>query len=122
MIEKITEFLKEINPDTIIKSPSRINLINPLDAVEGDFWMPTVTIEGKNNPLSVFIYLKRIKRKSKIVIYHLNSKKKLEIHKHIEENLNLDISYIKDQFYGELKLIYGSLYRIFLMNKNLGDS
>ncbi|MBD3193668.1 MAG: hypothetical protein GF317_01330 [Candidatus Lokiarchaeota archaeon] len=117
MIVDIIEFFKELNPDIIIKSPSRINLINPLDAVEGDFWMPSVAIEGLNNPLSVFVYLKRIERNSKIVIYHLDRRNNSEIHKNLERDLNLDISYIKDQFSGELKLVYGSLYRIFLTNK-----
>ena len=58
MLKQILEFINKLNPKVVIQAPSRINLVNPLDAVEGDFWMPSVAINGKNNPLSAFVYIK----------------------------------------------------------------
>ena len=58
MLKSIKKFFKSLNPEIIVQAPSRINLINPLDAVEGDFWMPSVAITGVKNPLSVFLYIK----------------------------------------------------------------
>jgi len=55
LIREILEFLRSKNPEIIVQAPSRVNLINPLDAVEGDYWMPSVAINGINNPLSAFI-------------------------------------------------------------------
>jgi galactokinase/mevalonate kinase-like predicted kinase len=60
MIEEnlIIEFLKEQQPQIITKAPARINLINPLDAVEADFWAPSMAISSKENPLSCYCYVK----------------------------------------------------------------
>ena len=60
-----------MNPEIIIQAPSRVNLINPLDAVEGDYWMPSVAINGKNNPLSAFVYIKKNKEFSKVRSYKI---------------------------------------------------
>lgn len=59
MLDKIKDFFLSKNPSILVQAPSRINLINPLDAVEGDYWMPAVAINGLNNPLSSFIYIKK---------------------------------------------------------------
>ena len=58
-----------LNPERITQAPARINIINPLDAVEGDFWMPSVAINGVKNPLSVFVYIKEIEGDSQIKVY-----------------------------------------------------
>ncbi|MFW9970332.1 MAG: hypothetical protein ACFFDF_09040, partial [Candidatus Odinarchaeota archaeon] len=60
MLSDIKKFLLDLKPDIIVQAPARINLINPLDAVEGDFWMPSVAINGLKNPLSAFLYIKKI--------------------------------------------------------------
>jgi len=52
LLKDIINFLLSLNPDIIIQAPSRINLINPLDAVEGDFWMPWF----EEPSLCIFIY------------------------------------------------------------------
>ena len=73
-VEKIVkDFLFSHNPDIVVQAPSRINLINPLDAVEGDFWMPSVAINGKTNPLSVFLYIKKTELKSILKIYSFDN-------------------------------------------------
>ena len=78
----ILNFIKSLKPEIIVQAPSRINIINPLDAVEGDFWMPSVAINGIKNPLSVFLYLKKTKTPSKVLLYKIiddNDKISLEI-------------------------------------------
>ena len=69
LLKDIKNFLLSLNPDIIIQAPSRINIINPLDAVEGDFWMPSVAINGLKNPLSVFLYIKEIEGESRLKVY-----------------------------------------------------
>ncbi|MFW9818809.1 MAG: hypothetical protein ACFFE5_04300, partial [Candidatus Thorarchaeota archaeon] len=69
MLQDVKNFLLSLNPDIIIQAPSRINLINPLDAVEGDFWMPSVAINGIVNPLSTFLYIKEIQNESRLTVY-----------------------------------------------------
>ena len=59
MLNRVKDFFLTKNPDIMVKAPSRINLINPLDAVEGDYWMPAVAINGYDNPLSTFVYIKK---------------------------------------------------------------
>ena len=71
LLKEIKTFLLSVNPDMIIQAPSRINIINPLDAVEGDFWMPSVAINGLKNPLSVFLYIKEIEGESRVKLYTL---------------------------------------------------
>jgi galactokinase/mevalonate kinase-like predicted kinase len=69
MLNIVRKFFLTKNPDIMVKAPSRINLINPLDAVEGDYWMPAVAINGYKNPLSTFVYIKRINLPSCYNIY-----------------------------------------------------
>jgi len=119
--EYIKNYFKKLNPDILIHSPSRINLINPLDAVEADFWMPAVAIDGKNYPLSVFVYIKEISNTNKIKFFQLNYDKKgnPNIKLREEKKLVKNINEIKNQFEGEYKLIYASLYRLYLINSSL---
>ena len=72
LLKIIKDFLSNLNPDITVQAPSRINLINPLDAVEGDFWMPSVAINGRHNPLSAFLYIKGIDQQSRIKIYAID--------------------------------------------------
>ena len=69
MLQQILDFIKRLNPDILIQAPARINLINPLDAVEGDFWMPSAAINGLDNPLSVFVYIKRTEMFGSVKFY-----------------------------------------------------
>ena len=71
MLKRILDFINSLNPEIVIQAPSRINLINPLDAVEGDFWMPSVAINGINNPLSAFVYIKPREDVSIIKSYYI---------------------------------------------------
>ena len=71
LLKSIIKFLSSINPEIIVQAPSRINLINPLDAVEGDFWMPSVAINGRENPLSAFFYIKKRINTSRIKFYEV---------------------------------------------------
>ena len=112
MLESIKKFIFSLNPDIVVQAPSRINLINPLDAVEGDFWMPSVAINGKNNPLSTFLYIKQIEKPSRVKIYKVVNQfvnYKLEIE--FEEILAKEINEIQKKFNDNFKLIYGSIYR-----------
>jgi galactokinase/mevalonate kinase-like predicted kinase len=116
--EYIRNFFDEINPEIVVQAPSRINLINPLDAVEGDFWMPAVAIEGKSNPLSAFVYIREISKGNKIKYFQLISDRdgNPRITLKQEKNLDIKIETIKKHFNSELKLIYASLYRIYITN------
>jgi galactokinase/mevalonate kinase-like predicted kinase len=119
MFNTILNFIKSRKPDIIVQAPSRINIINPLDAVEGDFWMPSVAINGIENPLSAFLYLKRIKAPSKVILYKIDTKSSeysIEIEQ--EEDLSKDIEEVKKKMNGDLKLIYASIYRFHLTNSN----
>jgi len=73
LLKSIKDFLISLKPDIIIQAPSRINLINPLDAVEGDFWMPSVAINGVDNPLSPFFYIKNIVQESRLIVYTMKN-------------------------------------------------
>ncbi|MBD3211121.1 MAG: hypothetical protein GF311_00820 [Candidatus Lokiarchaeota archaeon] len=117
MYEQIKTYFQNLNPDIIVHAPSRINLINPLDAVEADSWMPAMAIEGKVNPLSVFLYLKYTKKNPKIKLYRIESDKvsddsRYRIDISMEEELIHDVQKIKMKLNGEFKLIYASFYRI----------
>ncbi len=121
IVEYIKNYFNKLKPDILVHSPSRINLINPLDAVEADFWMPAVAIEGEDYPLSVFVYIKEIRNRSKIKIFQLdydnNGNANIKL---IEEKiLTKSINEVKSQFLGEYKLIYASLYRLYLTNNTL---
>ena len=74
MYKEIIQFIRIQKPELIIQAPSRINLINPLDGVEGAFWMPSVAINGIKNPLSVFIFIKKSKKVSKIKLFSIHAK------------------------------------------------
>ncbi len=99
-----------MNPDVIIQAPSRINLINPLDAVEGDYWMPSVAIDGVNNPLSVFLYIKPLDSANRVKL--LKIKDTLKIETILEEDFSPDIEELKSGFKGGFKLVYASIYRL----------
>ena len=104
--------------DLIVQAPSRINLINPLDAVEGDFWMPSVAINGVNNPLSAFFYIKKIKEKSILKIYEFkDSSKKYEISLVYNKRLFKKKTEIQKMIHGKTKLIYASVNKLFDINK-----
>ncbi len=112
MLKSINQFLNRIKPDIVIQAPARINLINPLDAVEEDSWMPSVAINGIEKPLSVFLYIKKIENKSRIIHYKIKeSPQNYEIIIETEEILEKDIKNIKKKFNGDFKLIYASIYR-----------
>jgi galactokinase/mevalonate kinase-like predicted kinase len=113
MLEQILEFIDKMNPEIIIQAPSRINLINPLDAVEGDFWMPSVAINGLDNPLSAFIYIKSRERYSVIKSYSLfDIYGELNIHIEHEEKISKDKTKLEAKLNSKLKLVYASLYRL----------
>ncbi|MFX1389638.1 MAG: mevalonate kinase [Promethearchaeota archaeon] len=117
MLESIKDFIFSLKPDIVVQAPSRINLINPLDAVEGDFWMPSVAINGINNPLSVFFYIKKSEKESLLKIYTI---KKMEggysfILKS-EENLSQTENGLYNELKGKNKLIYGSIYGLIKLN------
>lgn len=119
MHNTIIKFIKSLKPDIIVQAPSRINLINPLDAVEGDFWMPSVAINGIKNPLSVFLYLKKKKAPSKVLLYKIiNDFDNYSLEIEYKEDLSKDIEEIKKKMKGDLKLIYASIYRFHLTNSN----
>jgi len=114
MINEILSFLREQNPDIVIQAPSRINLINPLDAVEGDFWMPSVAINGYTNPLSAFFYIKKTSDKSKIKSFSIKEDTdKFSIIMEKEEFISKDILDFKKKFNETFRLFYGSIYRFY---------
>ena len=117
MLQQILEFIKELHPDTLIQAPARINLINPLDAVEGDFWMPSAAINGLDNPLSVFVYIKRTEMFGSVKFYtNLDGASKLNICVSKEEKIEKDLNDIKKKIKGEFKLFYASMYRLIKTN------
>ena len=112
MLEQILGFINNLTPEVVIQAPSRINLINPLDAVEGDFWMPSVAINGIINPLSAFVYIKPREQGSIIKsysIYDKNGKFNIQIER--EEEITKYKTKPKDKLNGEFKLFYASVYR-----------
>lgn len=119
LLKIIKDFLSNLNPDIIVQAPSRINLINPLDAVEGDFWMPSVAINGKHNPLSAFLYIKKIDKESRIKMYtinYVNTSFSIEII--TEERLVKNKSELLKTLTTKQKLIYASIYRLLNMNSS----
>ena len=117
MLQQILEFIKPLKPDILIQAPARINLINPLDAVEGDFWMPSAAINGLDNPLSVFVYIKRRKMLGSVKYYsYLESGGKLNIYVSKEEKIEKDLNNIKKKLKGDFKLLYASIYRLIKTN------
>jgi galactokinase/mevalonate kinase-like predicted kinase len=122
MLNNIKKFLVNLNPNIIVQAPSRINLVNPLDAVEGDFWMPSMAINGKNDPLSVFLYIKEINEESKLKIYTISDKKnhfKFEI---IYDEIFLkETEDIKREFEGRQRLVYASVFRLIEMSSYFAE-
>lgn len=117
LLNSIKEFLFSLKPEVIIQAPSRINLINPLDAVEGDYWMPSVAINGVKNPLSAFFYIKNIAYQSRLKIYEVKedaSNFSFEIIK--DEKLLKSKDEIEKQLRGPDKLIYASIGRFIKMS------
>ena len=117
MLKQILDFIKSLNPDILIQAPARINLINPLDAVEGDYWMPSAAINGLNNPLSVFIYIKRKEMFGSVKFYsNLDATGKLNICVSKEEKIEKDLNDIKKKSKGEFRLFYASINRLIKTN------
>lgn len=113
MIDAIVNFFRSKNPELIIQAPSRINLINPLDAVEGDYWMPSVAINGEKNPLSVFAYFKNTNKQSRVKIYKYEKTNKPQIQiKNKEEISENNLFSYKKKFSTESRLFYASIYRL----------
>ncbi|MBY8988370.1 MAG: hypothetical protein KGD61_07940 [Candidatus Lokiarchaeota archaeon] len=112
MLRQILEFINILNPKIVIQAPSRINLINPLDAVEGDFWMPSVAINGINNPLSAFVYIKPREKVSVIKSYSIYDKfGTFNIQIEHEEQISKFKTKLEEKLNGEFKLFYASIYR-----------
>ncbi len=117
MLQQILDFIRGLNPDILIQAPARINLINPLDAVEGDYWMPSAAINGLDNPLSVFVYIRRRKIVSSVKFYsNLDDAGKLNICISKEEKIEKALNEIKKKSKGEFKLFYASIYRLLKTN------
>jgi galactokinase/mevalonate kinase-like predicted kinase len=117
MLQQILDFIKGLNPDILIQAPARINLINPLDAVEGAFWMPSAAINGLYNPLSVFVYIKRRELFSSVKFYsNLDDTGKLKICVSKEEKIEKDLNAKMKKLKGEYKLFYASVYRLIKTN------
>ena len=119
MFNKIEAFFRSKDPEIIVQAPSRINLINPLDAVEGDYWMPAVAINGLNNPLSTFIYIKKIDRTS---YYNLYEFKDGEIHLVSKNLIELEKSKLLDQTQKKKDLVKASIFRFSLSHPNFWES
>lgn len=123
LLKDIKNFLLSLNPDIIIQAPSRINIINPLDAVEGDFWMPSVAINGLKNPLSVFLYIKETEGESRLKVYAV--KKMMDQYSFevkSEEILSKNRNEVKTKLKGQNKLIYASIYRFCKMSSYFKSS
>ena len=113
MLKQILEFINKINPEIAIQAPARINLINPLDAVEGDFWMPSVAINGISNPLSAFVYIKSREMESAIKTYSIKENDgKFEIQIEEEEEISKLKTTLEVKLSSKLKLVYASLLRL----------
>jgi len=122
MLNSILNFLKSLKPEMIVQAPSRINLINPLDAVEADFWMPAVAINGIENPLSVFLYIKKTKSISRFRIYRVIKNSKGYIFEiETEEELIKSMEDLKEKCLGECALIYASIYRLSKMSASFWE-
>ena len=117
MLEQILEFINNLNPRIVIQAPSRINLINPLDAVEGDYWMPSVAINGVKNPLSVFVYMKPRETDSIVKFYSIYDKQgrfNIQI-EHVEQVPKYK-TYPEEKLNGKFKLFYASVSRFIKTN------
>jgi len=118
LLEEIKRFFYSLNPEIVVQAPSRINLINPLDAVEGDFWMPSVAINGIKNPLSVFSYIKKCDNPSTIKFYKIIKKGTIyTFEEDFTEELIKEKSLLKNNLRDEIKLCYASIYRFSKTNR-----
>jgi galactokinase/mevalonate kinase-like predicted kinase len=123
LLDAIKGFINSLNPDVIIQAPSRINLINPLDAVEADFWMPSVAINGIVNPLSTFVYVKKIHSRSKILKYNIiETQNKYKFELECEEYLIKQINNLSNHKNSDFLLFYASVYRLFQTNPYYKDA
>jgi len=117
MLKQILEFINKLNPNIVIQAPSRINLINPLDAVEGDYWMPSVAINGINNPLSAFVYIKRREKVSFVKFYSIyDNFGTFNIQIEYEEQILKYKFNPEEKLNGKFKLFYASVYRLIKTN------
>ncbi|NVM34790.1 MAG: hypothetical protein HWN81_04290 [Candidatus Lokiarchaeota archaeon] len=117
MLKLIKDFFFSLEPDIVIQAPARINLINPLDAVEGDYWMPSVAINGLNNPLSAFLYIKKVEKGSQLKVFTVKKLKyRYSLEVIYEEYLSKNKSDVRNKLKGQNKLIYASIYRFIKMN------
>jgi len=122
LLKSIKEFFFSLKPDIVIQAPARINLINPLDAVEGDFWMPSVAINGLDNPLSAFLYIKKINEESRLKIYTMKKLiLKWSVECNYEEKLSKSRNEIRIKLKGKNKLIYASIYRFYKMSSHFEE-
>ncbi|MFX1280895.1 MAG: hypothetical protein ACFFA3_16085 [Promethearchaeota archaeon] len=122
MLEIIKNFLSNLKPDIIVRAPSRINLINPLDAVEGDFWMPSVAIHGKKNPLSAFLYIKKVSEENRLKIYSIdNLKVTCSITLESEINLLKNLAGDLKDLGGKERLVCESINRLITVNSNFKE-
>jgi galactokinase/mevalonate kinase-like predicted kinase len=118
LLESILNFFYSINPNVVVQAPSRINLINPLDAVEGDFWMPSIAITGISNPLSVFLYLKKTPESNRLKIYNIKKTTEgYQIELEYEESICKNFNEISKKFNDDSKLVYASIYRLYKTNQ-----
>lgn len=107
----------------IIQAPSRINIINPLDAVEGDFWMPSVAINGLKNPLSVFLYIKEIEGESRLKVYTVKEvRNQYSVEIKNEEIVSKSKNKVTANLKGQNKLIYASIYRLCKMSSHFKNA
>lgn len=111
LLNQIIKYINTLNPAITVQAPSRINLINPLDAVEGDFWMPSVAVNGFKNPLSTFVYVKKIRSESKVKFYDFRKEGDRFDFKVSEYILNKSRIKLKKNMIDDMKLINGSIYR-----------
>jgi galactokinase/mevalonate kinase-like predicted kinase len=117
MLKQILEYINKLSPKIVIQAPSRINLVNPLDAVEGDFWMPSVAINGINNPLSAFVYIKPREKLSVIKLFSIYDKfGTFNIQIKHEEQISKFKTKPEEKLTGEFKLFYASIYRFIKTN------
>ncbi|MCP4760824.1 MAG: hypothetical protein GY870_03515 [archaeon] len=136
--DDILRFIHTKSPEIIVKAPSRINLINPLDAIEGDYWAPAMASSAIKNPLAAYCYIKTLssEKKSKIIFFDY-SKSQDSSHKegiefiilktdefdlnNLLDSTNLDESQKNDIFTGSLAYIFTQIseFKNSLSNKSI---
>ena len=93
----ILQFLKEQQPQIITKAPARINLINPLDAVEADAWAPAMAISSKENPLACYCYVKANPEINSTLIFYKIEEDTLNHEIEIETTINFNLRDLFDE-------------------------